>query len=202
VKKFKIYILLIICALLILGGCKNPGISNKSDDTIVNDSIIKTSGFNISSSSTELNTSAKGTVFAKGINGNVENIQIIALIEIDYNDWGGVTFYIPDDWNISSITSSFPENESQKNPGDYISTLTTADSKYELNKMIEIGKNRNYIPMGGGMGTVVIDLSLEDVEDKPETFNMVIGVGSDETDGVMIDNPDSISIELSLSSDE
>ncbi len=199
-KKTIKYILLMINIVLLLVGCNNSGINNEAVDTMVNESIVQTSGFSISSDSTEMNTSAKGTVFVKGVDGIVQHIQIIAWIEIDPNDWGGISFYVPDNWHISSIISSYPENEPQKKPEDYISIFTTADSKYKLNKMIEIGKNRDYVPTGGGIGTVAIDLILKDGKDKSETFNIVIGVGSDEKDGVKIENPDSISIEIPLSS--
>ncbi|MDQ0116627.1 hypothetical protein J2T15_006109 [Paenibacillus harenae] len=39
-------------------------------------------------------------------------IQIVASIEIDPNDWGGVAFYIPD----KNIISRYPEIKAQSKP--------------------------------------------------------------------------------------
>lgn len=82
-------------------------------DTTINEKIVQTRSFSVSSDSTDLNTSAKGTVFIKGDEGIPGHVQIVASIEIDPNDWGGVAFYIPDKWYISNIISSYPENETQ-----------------------------------------------------------------------------------------
>ncbi|OBZ17644.1 hypothetical protein A7975_07275 [Bacillus sp. FJAT-26390] len=67
--------------------------------------------FRVNSESTDLNTTAKGTAFVKGNKAGVEQIQIVASIEVDPIDWGGVSFYIPDTWFISNIVSSYPENK-------------------------------------------------------------------------------------------
>lgn len=67
---------------------------------------------------------------------------------------------IPNHWDISNITSSYPENNKEKKPEKYVSTWTTADTKKEWNKMIEIGTDHSYIPTGGGKGVVVIELDI------------------------------------------
>lgn len=193
-----IAILVLVCLLIPLSACKN----SSRNEIRVNKNIILQRGFNISSDSTELNTSAKGTVFIKEVEGNAEEVQIVASIEIDTNDWGGVTFYIANDWNISNITSSYPENESQMIPADYIDTWTTSDPESEWSKRIEIGRDRNYVPTIGGTGTIVIDLFLDkELAPKPETFNIMVAVGSDEKEGVKIIETDNTQISIPLTND-
>ncbi|NIK75520.1 hypothetical protein FHS15_000620 [Paenibacillus castaneae] len=102
-----------------------------------------------------MKTAAKGTIFVKGNEGKVEQVQIIASIEIDPNDWGGVAFYIPPKWHISNIMISYPENKTQSKPADYVATWTTADTENEWKAWIEVGRDRSYRPTGGGTGTVV-----------------------------------------------
>ena len=134
-------ILVLFCLLIPLSACKNSS-RNEINDIRVNKNIILQRGFNVSSDSTELNTSAKGTVFISEVEGNPVEVQIVAAIEIDPNDWGGVTFYITNDWNISNIISSYPENESQMIPTDYIDTWTTSAPETEWSQRIEIGRDR------------------------------------------------------------
>ncbi|MDD4572230.1 MAG: hypothetical protein PHN47_07110 [Clostridia bacterium] len=94
VKRFAITLIL-ICLLIALSSCGNSN-STGENATTVNENIIESRGFSVNSDSTEMNTLAKGTVFIKGTEGIPEQVQIIAWIEIDSNDWGGVNFYIPD----------------------------------------------------------------------------------------------------------
>jgi len=196
-----IAILVLVCLLIPLSACKNSS-RNEINDIRVNKNIILQRGFNVSSDSTELNTSAKGTVFIKEVEGNPEEVQIVASVEIDTNDWGGVTFYITNDWNISNITSSYPENESQMIPADYIATWGTSDTEPEWGKRIEIGRDRNYVPTIGGTGTIVIDLFLDkELAPKPETFNIMVAVGSDEKEGVKIVETDNTQISIPLTND-
>ena len=54
-------------------------------------------------------------------------------------------------------------------------------------------------PTGGGTGTFVIELALdEEVISKPDLFNIMVAVGSDERDGVKISGADSIEISIPL----
>lgn len=191
-----IFIVAVIAMLLVSCGQNN----NASDNTTVNENIIQTKGFSVNSISTGMNTSANGTVFIRGADGTAEHVQIVALIEIDPNDWAGVTFYISDNWHISSIISSYPENKAQSQPArHYVSTWTSKGSKYELSKLIEVGRDRSYIPTGGGSGCVVIDLYPDkNVIQQSETFNMMVAVGSDERDGIKISQPDFITLEIPI----
>lgn len=135
--------------------------SNKqklTHNTIVNEKIIQTRSFSVSSDSTDLNTSARGTVFISGDKGIPTHVQNVASVEINPEDWGGVAFYIPDKWYISNITSSYPENGMKATPQVYAVTLNSDDPDDEWNAWVEVGTDHSWRPTGGGTGTVVIDV--------------------------------------------
>ncbi|MDY0387289.1 MAG: hypothetical protein RBT65_09215 [Methanolobus sp.] len=164
----------------------------------VNKNIIAQKSFNVSSESTELDTSAKGTVFIQ----ENKKVQIVTSIEIDPDDWGGVSVYIPKSWVVSNIISSYPENEEQSILVDFVTKWSTGSDKYEWDKYVEIGRGRNYKPTGGGSGTVVIDLLPDKkVTPDPETFNIMVAVGSNEKEGVKIVGTDYTEISIPLISD-
>ncbi|MBO8172474.1 MAG: hypothetical protein H0Z33_11325 [Bacillaceae bacterium] len=168
-------------------------------NTTVNENIIQIRDFSVNSDNTDLNTSVNGKVFIRGEEGIPEHVQIVASVEIDPKDWGGVAFYIPDHWYISNVTSSYPENEMQSKAADFVSIWTSDDKKYEWNAMIEVGRDRRYIPTGGGTGTVIIDIVPDqDINLQSETFSIKAEVGSEDKDGIKIFGPDSIEVPIAL----
>lgn len=191
-----ITVLIIIVTFILFSGCINE--ENSSGNTKVNEGIIRTEAFSVNSVSAGLNTSAEGTLFIRGAEGVPEHVQIIARIEIDPDDWGGVAFYIPDKWQISGIKSSYPEKETQAAPSDYITTLTTGDPDYEWKAIVEVGRDFGRAAGRGGSGTVVIDLIPDkDATDQPGTSGIMIAVGSDEKDGIKICGTDHIEVPIS-----
>ncbi|CEO88178.1 hypothetical protein [Syntrophaceticus schinkii] len=199
IKIKAIYILLTVLIIsmitILLSGCHQSNIS--ADMIIANEKIIQVKDFSVNSNSTTLKTSAKGTIFVKGTEGVPEHIQIVARIEIDPDDWGGVAFYIPKKWNVSSISSSYPENKAQAIPADYVSTWFTASDRYKWQKSVEIGRDRSYRPTGGGTGTVVINLVPDtNAMQQSETFDITVEVGSDEKNGIKIVGTDGTSIQI------
>lgn len=188
-------IIIIVASVVFLGIIAGEN-NNPSGNTKFNENIIRTTGFSVNSGSASVNTSAEGTVFVRGSGEVPESVQIVARILIDPEDWGGIAFYIPDGWHISGITSSYPENKSGAVPDEQIATWSTADPDHEWNAMIEVGRDRRdlYTPEGGGRGTVVIDLVPEDEKYLLNTSSIMVAVGSDERDGVMICHPDFIEV--------
>ncbi|WP_235286127.1 hypothetical protein [Paenibacillus tarimensis] len=59
----------------------------------VNEHLIESKSFSISSISSDVDTSVEGTVFVKGREESPDYITIVAAIEIDPEDWGGVALY-------------------------------------------------------------------------------------------------------------
>ena len=187
-----------ITAAVFFTGCIKE--ENSYDGTNVNEDVIQIKNFSINSESSDVNTWAKGTIFVKGAGGVPEHVQIVAFIEIDPGDWGGVSFDIPKGWEISGITSSYPENNTQT-PADYVSTWTTTDPDYGWNKRIEVGIDRGFTQTKGGSGTVVIELVSGDSASRPDTAGILIAVGSDEKNGVKICGTDYIEISISPNDD-
>jgi hypothetical protein len=190
-------IIIIILITTIFSGC-NQDLDNPKQVT-TNEKIIQSKDFHVNSDSTELETSVKGTVFLSGEEGIPEHAQIVAFVEIDPDDWGGVGIHLSDQWNISSITSSYPEDEKEKIPEDYASVWTTAgETKHGWNKMIEIGRDTHrWTPTGGGKGAVVIELDInKETISTSDVFRMTVGVGSKEKDGIRSVHPDWKLIEI------
>lgn len=191
-------IALIICSVYLVTQLLSK--DDKSDQRLIsNVNYINSTGFSIRSDSTNLETSAKGTVFVEGNEGIADRISIVAAIDIDPNDWGGVTFYLPNHWSIANVTSSYPENNQQMNPSEKASIWTTTDTKSEWQAWVEIGTERSYEPTGGGHGTVVIDL-VYDGHDKsmPDSFEFTVAVGSKTVNGTRILGPDDVRVPVSL----
>jgi hypothetical protein len=198
--KDRIFLVIIIILLMsIISGCKQD--LDNSNQVITNQKIIKFKDFRVNSESTELETSIRGTVFLSGKEGVPEHAQIVAMIEVDPKDWGGVGIQLTDKWNISSITSSYPEEKKDKTPVDYTSVWTTAgETEHGWNKRIEIGRDTTlWTPTGGGKGTIVIELDInEKNKSNSEVFSMTVGVGSEEKDGIKSIHPDWKLIEIPI----
>ncbi|QYZ78620.1 hypothetical protein E2N92_03870 [Methanofollis formosanus] len=174
----------------------------KEDDTseiiTVNKDITRTTGFSVHSDSTDLNTSARGTIFVGGTGEIPENIRIFARIEVDPDDWGGVAFYIPAGWYVSAIMSSYPENDAPAIPADHVTTWTAAEPESEWSARVEVGRDRGNLTAGRGTGTVVIDLLPDkDAIGQTGTLDIMVAVGSDEKNGVKICGTDYIEIPVS-----
>lgn len=192
-------LLVLIAAIVISDVIKED---NASKIITVNKDVAQTIGFSVHSDSTDLNTSARGTIFLRGTGEIPENMRIVSRIVVDPEDWGGVAFLIPAGWRISGIMSSYPENDTPETSADYVTTFTTADPDSEWSARVEIGRDYGYLSTGGGAGTVVIDL----VPDRSAihssgTFNITVEVGSDEKDGVKICGTDWIKIPVSFTDD-
>ena len=159
---------------------------SKLYDATANEGIIQIQSFNISSDSVEQKTSAEGTLFVKGKEGMAIEIQVVARIEVDSDDWGGVAFYIPHGWHTTSLKSSFPEKLGFV-PANYTATWTTANADSPWRSMIEIARDRTYKPVGGGKGAVMIDI-VPDGKANSQLTSFILGVeiGSAEKDGSKI----------------
>lgn len=185
--------IILIMSTVFFFGCESKNINS---ETKANENIMKIKDFMVRTDSTNLNTSVKGSIFVKGAEGIPEHIQIVAHIEVDKDDWGGVVFYIPKKWQVSNIVSSYSANGSQATPEENIATFHTKAEKYDWYKFIEVGRNRNHIATGG-TGSIVIDLiPIKNEIKQSEKYNITVAVGSDERNGVKIIETDSTSIEI------
>jgi hypothetical protein len=91
-------------------------------------------------------------------------------------DFGGVEFDIPSGWEVTDITSSYP-NSSTNEPGIII--MEGGSQSVEIGNQI----NAPWSPPDGGSGSVVIELAANPQGQKPaEALKITVGVGSDESD--------------------
>ncbi|WP_337100047.1 hypothetical protein [Paenibacillus sp. YIM B09110] len=181
-------------------------LSSKQDklfhQSVVNENIIHTKPFSLSADSTDYITSSKGVVFVKGDGEKVEGMQIVAQVEIDPDDWGGVSFLLPPHWVVSNITSSYPENVTNNAPYEHIATLTTADTDVEWSTSIEIGRDPSNLPTSGGSGTIVIDIVPDQNVNPNETIQLGVAVGSAIRNGYKVVGTDHIKIPISIAQKE
>jgi hypothetical protein len=175
--------------------CHNPIIPSSP----VNSDLINYRSFFLSAENIGLDTFTRGTIF---VIGDIEKegerrVQISAWLEIDSTDWGGVGFYIPQGWDITQITSDYPQENPE--PETYITTLhTEADRPFDTG--VHVGATKYGAPeLQGGKGNLIIELAPESSEQElPENFQTLIGVGS-EYDYVM--NPIHETFEVPLNID-
>lgn len=165
-----------------------------------NENIIKSQSFYVSSESTDLDTWISGTIFLSGEDGVVEHAKIVAMVQVDPEDWGGISFLVPYGWRISEITSSYPEDKNI-DPAESVNMMYTGGKAesygFEYNEWITVGDYPSFTPTGGGEGTVIIELDAPE-DASIETFNILVGVGSNIKNGVKIGYPDHKVIEIPL----
>ena len=160
-------------------------INKDGDSANLNETVIAQS-FDVSAAS---NSAAKGTIFAK----EDGTIQVVAFVEIDADDWGGVAIYVPDGWRIENIASSFPESELGKINSENVNVWITEGNKWQA--MVEIGRARNYVQTTGGSGTVVIDLHPTS---NSQSTSILIEVGSSDENGIKTMGTDFVEVPISF----
>lgn len=153
-----------------------------SDHIAVNDGVVVTKEFSVKSNTPNQNTMAKGTIFVWGDKGMAERMRIVASYEIDPDDFGGITVYIPKKWYISNMLSSHPEDQKTSLQPNASKEDRILD---EWRNRVEIGVDPSGTPAGGGTGTIIIDLVSDEKAILPsETFNIMVSLGSDTQNGV------------------
>lgn len=164
----------ILCLSVTALSCSN---NNASTYIPSNEGVVNSKDFCVSSNTTALKTSARGTIFVEKDKSNNYKAQIVAWVEIDPMDWGGVSFTIPFGWEVTSRTSSY------LNSSNNITMWETSDREFsKWHQMVEIGTSRDYIPQGGGSGSVIIELAANPQGQEPsEALAIMVGVGSDES---------------------
>jgi hypothetical protein len=125
----------------------------------VNQDVIASWSFSLDAASVSLTTKTSGTIFAKSNDArkNDRKVVISARVEIDPADWGGVSFSIPKGWEVSAVTSDYPQGE--PNPESHTSTIYTGSTQGEYQRIVEIGNTKHgAAEPQGGVGSVIIEL--------------------------------------------
>ncbi|MBE7680770.1 MULTISPECIES: hypothetical protein [Paenibacillus] len=195
-KKRSKYLILLFMFIVIVSILFFLNFNKKeANEPVVNGNIIQVKNFDLDAKSTNLKTMTEGSIFVEGEKEHIDHIKIVAHVEIDPVDWGGVAFYIPDQWSVSSITSSYPEHQPKLKPAEYVSTWMNSSDDSSWRTMIEIGRERNFTANGGGTGTIVIDLSPDQKGMSPsESLKIGIEVGSEEKNGKRVMGTDSVEV--------
>ncbi|MDD5038733.1 MAG: hypothetical protein PHN78_05390 [Dehalococcoidales bacterium] len=169
--------ILIIVSLvsLIASSCHSPIVLTPAS----NNDVISYKEFYLSAENVSLSTKVRGTIYIKGDMEKTEDrrVQISAWMEIDSNDWGGIGFSFPQGWEITGITSDYPQGNPK--PESYIGTMSRAPGD-EIVTYINIGNTKYGAPdVKGGKGSIIIELAPEEKKPElPENFHVVIGIGS------------------------
>jgi hypothetical protein len=148
----------------------------------VNDDVISYRDFSLNAASVGLSTMTEGTIFVRGSEEKAgeRRVQISAQVEIDPADWGGVSFNIPVGWEVSSVTSDYPQGN--PHPENYTSVLYTGSTEGQYQRIVEIGNTKHGADEPqGGIGSVIIELvPMSDNKDIGESLEIGIAVGSAE----------------------
>ena len=98
----------LITTLLFIASCDK---NSQTDYIEPNRNLISYKDFLVTTenSDTDINTSTKGTVFICGDKSNPEDrhIRIVAWVDIDSKDFGGIWFGVKG-WKVSELISSYP----------------------------------------------------------------------------------------------
>ena len=173
-KHLPILIIVFLVSLTALS-CHSPIIPTPAS----NNDVLSYKEFYLSAENVSLVTKVGGTVYIKGAIEKPEDrrVQISAWMEIDSNDWGGIGFGFPQGWEITGITSDYPQGNPK--PESYIGTMSRAPGE-EIVTYINIGNTKYGAPeVQGGKGSIIIELApKEKTQEFPENFQIVIGIGS------------------------
>jgi hypothetical protein len=144
--------------------------------------VISFANFTINTESVGLTTNTKGSVFVSGNlkYPNARHVTITAWVETDPRDWGGVGLLCPPGWNVTKITSDFPQGI--PHPESFITIWDKGVEDWHYQRYIIIGGSGHMAPdtiNGSGKGNIVIELDPFTSEPNlPATFDISIGAGS------------------------
>jgi hypothetical protein len=183
--RFLTTVALILLSLTVLS-CSNNNVCTYMPP---NEGVVSFKDFYVSSNSTELNTFARGTIFVEKDKSDNYTAQIVAWIEIDPMDFGGVGFSIPFGWEVTNLIGSYPDIGNNTWMSCPFENDPVEGDRDPLNwrQWIAIGSQHySYISSGGGSGSVIIELAAYPKGQKPsETLAIMVAVGSDESDEVI-----------------
>ena len=157
IKKIVTLMILIMCLSIMVAtivACN----SAESDHSTGFSTILGSSNFDLKSDATS--TCAKGTILVFRSEDSTLCVRIVARIIIDSDDWGGIAFFLPNGCILQDVLSTYPENKTTEEDSIVLWSAVGDDLKYTTT--IEIGRSREYIPTGGGEGTIVIECNIRD----------------------------------------
>jgi hypothetical protein len=178
--KSKVSIFIIVCffsALLVFAALKSFSSDSKNASEYIqpNEGVVSFKDFYVSSNSTNLNTFARGTIFVEKDESDNYTAQIVAWIDIDPMDWGGISFTLPFGWEVAKITCSYPDTSA-----NIVTWESSNDDFDKWHQIVEIATSHVESPSGGGSGSIVIELATSPKGQEPsKALEIMVGVGSD-----------------------
>lgn len=165
----------------------------------VNQALSHIESFEVSTDLLDANTMASGDVFVQEDPDAADQILItlLATVIIGEEDWGGVSFHIPQGWQLTKALSSYPAGAS---PGKDLSAdiWQTADETSPWKSRLEIGNEKDQ-KASGGRGSVLIQLRPEEKASLSEGLSILVSVGSKIKDGLFVLGTDSATIQVDAS---
>jgi hypothetical protein len=166
-----------------------------------NEHIIAVKEFYVSADSADLDTSVRGTVFIDGdSNGKPARATIVAWMETDPRDWGGITFYLQPGWKVTHANSNYPDGvTSGADTRQAFLKVPPVLGATTYHYILEVG-SAPFLTTGGGHGMVMFEMEPDSKEGIQDSFLIGVSVGSRiREDGVREKHTDSTSFEIPLS---
>lgn len=179
-KKIIVAAILVAAIIITVIVAYNMQDDKKDDDVQINENVLSHDYFSIVYEPTE--TYSNGSYFIIEENGQLK-MKIIADINVGAEDFGGISFNFIEGFKVTDITCDFGDGPISK----HVSLWTTGDHDKDITSYVEIEKGIGTQPIGGGTGTVEIELEIAKGIENPY---FLIGVGSMISDnGTVIINP-------------
>ena len=168
----------VLCWSVLFCGC-----DRKEEKEIVRD--LGAAWFQVSAD--ELGTAANGVIEVCVKEKNVLGVRILAEVQIGPADFGGVAFSLPNGCRLERVACTWPESNDAPGYDQPVNVLTTAGDSEKYTTVVEIGRRRDKIPIGGGTGTVVIEASVPwNGSDRTTALSFGADCGAMERNGYVI----------------
>ena len=134
----------------------------------------------MSSSSSDLTTSVTGTVFVYGSRQGVSHAQIAATFNVDPNDWAGVEFFFPQGVTVTKVECSYPQETSSSYATGSDHSSASVWWSPSVGSRVDIARSLTKVPSGGGSGTALIDVDIDEAVFDSHKAVFTVGVGEGE----------------------
>ena len=135
----------------------------------------------------ELGTRANGVIEIYEKEQNALGIRILADLRIGPTDYGGVAVFLPAGCRLEGVSCTYPETDGAAGGDPPVNIWSTASDQEKYAVIIEIGRDREKVPGGGGSGTVVIEASYPSNDSDPvKSLTFGVECGAKEKNGSVI----------------
>jgi hypothetical protein len=172
--------------------------TNTVSHAIANQGVIEIHPFAVAAESVGLHSFASGTVFVEAADDGSCIIRIVSQLEIDPEDWGGVSFSMPGHLTVKQLTSSYPEDGTLDEIAGWPATWISTDTEQKYKTFVEIGRDRGHHSTRGGKGSVLIEMvSVPDMP-IPDSFPIGISIGGYNKNGYDVMGAEYITIPITF----